>query len=304
MQYVAASQHMSSDDLTAFVVALANTIGLTLLILLLGHGLVELPRKFWHEASLVIRMKHFLFKLKEVDVDYETAKEEMVKLFGIVNKVKGKMKAEDELYYCLQEIETNIPAEQEKKSSFNILSLGGANYDGDKLYEEVSEASDVDIALLAKVNFRAKRVTQEIRRVKQQFEHTVDKCIECEKEMLEMLDQNPPSFDRPSIEGVQWLFTNKYGRRMLLMRLVGAGFALMSLFVIWCEITMFSSQNMSIFAKFVESAQPNAAGVQIAAMIPLAYVCACAFFSAFRLRLASLYVGAGRAVDLFFCCCL
>lgn len=80
--YIAVSNHMTQQDVFGFIAALSNTIGLTLLICLLGmdydgdlychckhnlslsgHGLVELPRKLWFDASLIIYMKHYLFKL-------------------------------------------------------------------------------------------------------------------------------------------------------------------------------------------------------------------------------------------------
>jgi hypothetical protein len=50
-------------------------------------------------------------------------------------------------------------------------------------------------------------------------------------------------------------YRTKYGRKMLAMRTLAVVFGIMSILVCWCEMTMFTSDNMSVFASFVKSAQ-------------------------------------------------
>lgn len=166
--YVAIVNQFSKNDLMAFVVALANTIGLTLLICLLGHGLVELPRKFWDEADYVVRMKHFLFKLKSVDVDYDQCKEDTVNICALVREAAKKIKKTDELYAQFAIVEGNIPDEKERKA-YGIHSLGSATLDdSDALYTAINDCVALDLPMLVQLNFRARRTTAEMRRVRLQ----------------------------------------------------------------------------------------------------------------------------------------
>ena len=68
--YLASFQHMDSGDLTGFLMALANAWGLTLLILCLGFGLVEIPRVFWRMSSNVVNLRYCEFRAVEVSIHF------------------------------------------------------------------------------------------------------------------------------------------------------------------------------------------------------------------------------------------
>ena len=48
--YIVASQTVEISALIPFVLTLANTFGLVLIFLMLGYGLVEVPRSMWRES--------------------------------------------------------------------------------------------------------------------------------------------------------------------------------------------------------------------------------------------------------------
>jgi hypothetical protein len=289
--YIAIVNQFTSDDLVGFVVALANTIGLSLLICLLGHGLIEVPRKLWDEASYQIRMKHYLYKLKQVDVDYDQCKEDLVNVCVLIRDVAKKIKSEDELYQQFLIVEGNVPDEKERKA-YGISSLGSSTIDrDDKLYERVQDCEKPDLQLLVDINFRARRVTGEMRRVRLTYDVTIDKAIKCEEQLNELNRDPPPEItNRESFtaDNVRWYLNSAYGRRFLMMRTVSLFFMFMSICVVWSEVTMFSSSSLSIFGALLASAS-NAVSTQIYATVPIAYICSCAFYSAFQLKIGKFY---------------
>lgn len=55
--YVAVARKLGGSEILGFAVCLSNTWGLILSVLLLGYGLVEVPRDLWHGGNRVIRLK-------------------------------------------------------------------------------------------------------------------------------------------------------------------------------------------------------------------------------------------------------
>ena len=65
------------------IVTASNTWGLFLLILLLGHGLVDIPRGFWRASSLSFRLAYTQFKLAKVSSEKAEADEELEDVLGV-----------------------------------------------------------------------------------------------------------------------------------------------------------------------------------------------------------------------------
>ena len=64
----------------------ANTWGLFLLVLLLGYGLVELPRSYWHRSSIQHQLEWEYFSLAKVTEDKHEATEELNQILIEVKK--------------------------------------------------------------------------------------------------------------------------------------------------------------------------------------------------------------------------
>ena len=75
---------MAGESLSGFLMALANAWGLTLLILCLGFGLVEVPRVFWRQSSNVVNLRYCEFKAVEV---HDDLKESRIELKDVVREV-------------------------------------------------------------------------------------------------------------------------------------------------------------------------------------------------------------------------
>ncbi len=49
--YIVASKTVEMAELIPFVLTLANTFGLLLIFLMMGYGLVEVPKSLWRESQ-------------------------------------------------------------------------------------------------------------------------------------------------------------------------------------------------------------------------------------------------------------
>jgi hypothetical protein len=65
--YLIIEDKLEIAHLPAFLMALSNCWGLFLIILLLGYGLVAIPRKLWYTGSVEKMLHYYQFQLAEVD---------------------------------------------------------------------------------------------------------------------------------------------------------------------------------------------------------------------------------------------
>eukprot|EP00656_Telonema_subtile_P012310 TRINITY_DN16194_c0_g1_i3.p1 TRINITY_DN16194_c0_g1~~TRINITY_DN16194_c0_g1_i3.p1 ORF type:complete len:546 (-),score=123.58 TRINITY_DN16194_c0_g1_i3:797-2434(-) len=75
--YIATVHNLTGDALTQFLMALANAWGLTLLVICLGYGLVEIPKKLLRQTSEVNNLRYLQFRAVAV---YENLKEAQLDL--------------------------------------------------------------------------------------------------------------------------------------------------------------------------------------------------------------------------------
>ena len=67
--------HCSSDQMKVLAVTASNTWGLALLVLLLGYGLIDVPRSCWHNARLRHRLARTYFNLAKMSLEKAEAEE-------------------------------------------------------------------------------------------------------------------------------------------------------------------------------------------------------------------------------------
>lgn len=72
----------------------SNTWGLILLVLLMGYGLVEVPRVTWNSARLEYQMAHAYFKISKLSVEREDAEEQLTEVLEVIILVSA-------VYLCL-----------------------------------------------------------------------------------------------------------------------------------------------------------------------------------------------------------
>ena len=75
-------------NIKGVAVASSNAYGLVLCILLLGYGLVEMPRQFWRSANLPLMMKHLQYRIVGLVDELHAAKTDLRDTMRIVKFVE------------------------------------------------------------------------------------------------------------------------------------------------------------------------------------------------------------------------
>jgi hypothetical protein len=77
--------------------------------------------------------------------------------------------------------------------------------------------------------------------------------------------------------------------RLTAYKILGITLALLTLLILFCEITIVSNVNISPLGQLIEAVGNSATAVQIFSVIPMIYLSYCAYYPLFKLRFGKLY---------------
>ena len=80
---VMSSCFFSSEQLRIIGITASNTWGLLLLILLMGYGLIELPRSAWNMSVPGFLLSQTLFKISKLSTEKEDVEEELTETLQV-----------------------------------------------------------------------------------------------------------------------------------------------------------------------------------------------------------------------------
>eukprot|EP01006_Ploeotia_vitrea_P043220 TRINITY_DN66705_c2_g15_i1.p1 TRINITY_DN66705_c2_g15~~TRINITY_DN66705_c2_g15_i1.p1 ORF type:complete len:427 (+),score=204.91 TRINITY_DN66705_c2_g15_i1:496-1776(+) len=281
--YTAIRHHLGARQLVGFAIALSNTWGLTLAVLLLGYGFVELPRYLWHNGNRVVRLKREQYKAANVYAELEDARSNISQVVRVVHDLSYKISESDPLRPFYDQIEEELPLGDEDVQMPSRRR--GSLLDESPLFKAIKDR-DLSVATLAIVHYHAKRAVRDLFLAKSYWTETLQNVEELE-ELIAQERSEPPLLAEGWRYAISWRFKVQWRHRIY--RVLGVLCAVMSCLLVWSEIVMGASSKISPFARIIEDVRGNDSATQFLAMLPLAYLSACAFFAMFKLRLMKYY---------------
>jgi len=128
--YLLAKEGFNWGDLITFMFALSNSFGIFLVIMLLGYGLVSLPKTSHHKTKSEIILKYHYFEANNIEMNkcrcnYEL--EDLVKIVFIIGDQDkypslARLRANDILRICPKDMVENAEKDKELSSTQRIVS--------------------------------------------------------------------------------------------------------------------------------------------------------------------------------------
>ncbi|NP_001405803.1 G-protein coupled receptor-associated protein LMBRD2 isoform 2 [Mus musculus] len=112
--------HLEWNQLQTIGIAAANTWGLFLLVLLLGYGLVEIPRSYWNGAKRGYLLMKTYFKAAKLMTEKADAEENLEDVMEEVRKVNESIKYNHPLRKCVDTILKKCPTDYQEKMGRNM----------------------------------------------------------------------------------------------------------------------------------------------------------------------------------------
>merc|ERR1719233_389980 len=129
--YLAALKSLSPGSIPGLAIGLANLWGLLLSILLLGYGLVEVPRKIWRASNMATRMNFLLYKTATAQEQLGDARDSLDETLALYKRANQKGK--DKFPAELEIMKNTIP-----ESEIN-RRVGRDNVSDDSFYDELND---------------------------------------------------------------------------------------------------------------------------------------------------------------------
>ncbi|XP_050699310.1 LMBR1 domain-containing protein 2 homolog [Eriocheir sinensis] len=279
---------LDGAKLRAIAASASNTWGLFWLVLLLGYGLVEVPRSIWHSASTLHTLNHSYFHAAKLSQERAESSERVSDLLQSMRALGGSIGPGHPLRPHMDVIESKVPTE--------LLDRVRRHPPPDSPHADVPSEK-----ALVRLHKQLLKALQSQRRVETQWGLLVEKVVSLEDTHRNSLSHDstfkhstPPHRHHllsyiytPTIE---WVWRCRV--RGYLLRAMAVFFALVSVVVVWSELTFFStSPTISLFAVFVNLAKANYDyfTIEVISSLSMAYIALCAYSTLFKIRVLNLY---------------
>ncbi|XP_032874137.1 LOW QUALITY PROTEIN: G-protein coupled receptor-associated protein LMBRD2 [Amblyraja radiata] len=271
----------------------ANTWGLFLLVLLLGYGLVELPRWHWTAAHSGHTLARTHFKAAKLLTERVEAQEELDDLMEEVRKLNETVKYNHPQRKNIDTILRKCPVEYQEQ-------MGRSMDDYEDFEERGGCPSERSLARLHKQVIRAAqrygRVSVQWTLLLEQVFYLEDVARNQDNATSHFVHSFPPTQPRGWFSRylytpcVEWYWQCRL--RCWCHRALALVLAAFSVLVVWSECTFFStSPVLSIFAIFIRSAENsrNYLHVQMGCLLALLFLSTCVYWTVFRIRVFNYY---------------
>ncbi|XP_043455792.1 G-protein coupled receptor-associated protein LMBRD2 isoform X1 [Prionailurus bengalensis] len=294
--YVAVNPHLHLEwnQLQTIGIAAANTWGLFLLVLLLGYGLVEIPRSYWNGAKRGYLLMKTYFKAAKLMTEKADAEETLEDVMEEVRKVNESIKYNHPLRKCVDTILKKCPTEYQEKMGRNMDDYEDFDekhntYPSEKslvkLHKQViysvqrHRRTQVQWQILLEQAFYLEDVAKNETSATRQFVHTFQ-APEPENKFLQY-------FYNPTVEWYWECLLRPWFYRILAVVL-----SIFSVIVVWSECTFFSTTPvLSLFAVFIQLAEKtyNYIYIEIACFLSIFFLSICVYSTVFRIRVFNYY---------------
>ncbi|KYQ99758.1 hypothetical protein DLAC_03702 [Tieghemostelium lacteum] len=287
------AKHLSFQSLLSLIMMIANAYGAILIVLTLGYGLVDVPRNLLRKSNPYRTLRHYRVQAVVLKHELETSKEKLIEHLKLIKSTSERAGEYDPFRVYLDIIISKCPIEYDAMIQEYSIASGG----------QVQEKLD-------------------------DLELTYDKCVSMHTQLLDLLDQTERSemlYDRllgkafacedivecdstPKelrVPRVKWSFKSPSRYEKLeyywyiyihpnYYKILGALCAIMSMLVVWSEITLpftTKEKQFSPFALIINSSKDSLAGIwlQLFCFIPLLYMAVCSYTTLFKVRIFNYY---------------
>ncbi|KAM9695104.1 G-protein coupled receptor-associated protein LMBRD2 isoform 2-T4 [Trichechus inunguis] len=286
--------HLEWNQLQTIGIAAANTWGLFLLVLLLGYGLVEIPRSYWNGAKKGYLLMKTYFKAAKLMTEKADAEENLEDIMEEVHKVNESIKYNHPLRKCVDTILKKCPTEYQEKM--------GRNMDDYEDFDEKHNTYPSEKSLV-KLHKQVIYSVQRHRRTQVQWQILLEQAFYLEdvaKNEASATRQFVHTFQSPEPENrftqyfynptVEWYWECLL--RPWFYRILAVVLSVFSVIVVWSECTFFSTRPvLSLFAVFIQLAEKtyNYIYIEIACFFSIFFLSICVYSTVFRIRVFNYY---------------
>ncbi|KAL5666470.1 hypothetical protein ACJX0J_026578, partial [Zea mays] len=278
--------------IVGFAMACSNTFGLVTGAFLLGFGLSEIPRNIWKNADWSHRQKVLSHRVAKMAVKLDNAHQEYSNAIVVAQATSNQMSKRDILRPYMDIIDNMLSQMLREDPAFK--PSGGRLGENDMDY-------DTDDKSMATLRRQLRRAHEEYYRCKSEY-------MTCVMEALK-LEDTIKNYERRDANG--WKYVSSFSESRsgtlgsildtiefiwccILRKQLQKAFAVilgcMSAAILLAEATLLpSGVDLSLFSILIKAVGKQEVLVQVAAFVPLMYMCICTYYSLFKIGMLMFY---------------
>ncbi|KAJ8329652.1 hypothetical protein QVD99_003940 [Batrachochytrium dendrobatidis] len=282
--YALFALHISAEYLLTLAIPATNAYGLLLLTILMGYGLVEVPRGLWYNANVSWVLRYLEVqapKLKEACVDSETDIYDIARLVGHASR---KIETGDALRPLVDQMMEKCPLALQQRSAAEEEDDLPNSFTRDKLIDLharikyaafLSERDQALLKYLEQNAFLCQDIIANYGNSSRRFKSCFISVSETDK------------YADLKLQAYWWWFV---WIRPIAMRSLSVMCVIASLLVIWSESTFqFTSVTLSIPALIVEPGNISYGSLEILAIGFVCYMCTCTYSTLLTINIFEYY---------------
>ncbi|KAM3694584.1 hypothetical protein ACJW31_07G068600 [Castanea mollissima] len=278
-----------SGGILGLAMACSNTFGLVTGAFLLGFGLSEIPKGIWKNADWTARQKALTHKVAKMAMELDDAHQEFSNAIVATSK---QMSKRDTLRPYMNIIDDMLFQMLKEDPSFK--PQGGRLGENDMDY-------DTDEKSMATLRRQLRRAREEYYRYRSEYTKFVLEALELEdtvknNERRDVTGWKYISSFRPERSGTLGSFLDMIELmwrcilRKQLKKLLAIILGCMSAAILLAEATILpSGVDLSLFSILINAVGRQEVLVQVAAFVPLMYMCICTYYSLFKIGMLMFY---------------
>jgi len=272
--------------LPAFLVVLSNCWGLFIIIVLLGYGLVAIPRAFWDQADLELTLRHKQVQVVALEEGVIDTKFELDEIVKLVHAASYNISNTSELHSVLEEILLKCPMEMIERQK--AMARHNSR-------ETLNELGEVTMSRLVSLHKDLKKTLSEYHRSKCRLEQHLEEIFTLEdivnslnnsEERIVYSSQSRNSKLTFLVQRLEWYWFTYI--RSKVCKACAVVFTVLSVLVVLGEVTLFMSAPIGLFPLLFKESH-GAVGTQLLCFFPLLYILLCTNFGLFNLKLSGWY---------------
>lgn len=317
--YLAITKSLTFESVRAICITASNVWGLTLLTILLGYGLVQVPRSIYESSNLNYQLNYLYFKVAKLSAEKCEAEEKLDDTLELVEHTYEAIRQSHfHLKECMDIVLSKCPVEWSEK----LL----ARYEKVQQVSFISSSASYTEADLVSLHRNILRTSQEFHRTQLQWKFLLNEVFDLEDVQNNLLNSSR-IFSRVCEEKraksgilsrlwrviyspyVEWHW--KCQLRTPILKCIGCILAIVSFLVIWSEM-FFSIRytNLSVFSLLHNTFREHESYflLELVSILTIAYLCVCTYYTVFKVRIFNYYYLASHhqtdEYSLIFCAML
>ncbi len=301
-----ASESLSLSSLRAYGIVLGNVWGISTGVLLMGFGLVDVPRSIWLRAGYAGRLQRAYKRVAGVSRSLHEAHAKLAAQVTAVATTSRVMPRRHELRWAMSAIENETP-------EFASVHRGSLDDAMDAAEDDVLDYDYDELNDLVKLRRTVRRCVRVYNRTRAQYVLAIESAFHCEAlessrtSSMRRMYRSPTVSVRDGSLGKcldDLEYTWSVVLTPILLRLLAIGLTFFSVSIIMAESTIWvgttwgNADQLSMLSVIVGNAETSSA-LHLVVAFPLFYMCGCAFYSLFKLGMFSFYQLVPRNTDAY-----